>query len=288
MQERIAFPGAKAALPAGQRVDLQLSDGTALAGLFIAPPTGHEAAPGLLWFYGNGENIAAIWPILEKFRPPEAALLIVDYPGYGASGGTTSERGLYESATAAYEALASMPGVDRSRIVVYGRSLGTSVATWLAARRAVAGLVLESPFTNAREMSRQQYALFPRFILRLELDNLRNIAAVRAPVLVLHGTADRLVPPSMGRRVADAAAGQSEFSLIEGAGHNETYEVGGDRYRDQLWDFVRRVTQPAIKSPGPPRADGAPLRSDARRRRASAERPGPRDRGTSSSEPRVR
>lgn len=228
-------------------MNLTLPDGTALAGLFIEPSPSTGPAPGMLWFYGNGENIAAIWPIIRQFRPPEAALLVVDYPGYGASGGVTSERGLYEAATAAYQALTAMPGVDRSRIVVYGRSLGTSVATWLAARHPVAGLVLESPFTNAREMSRQQYALFPRFILRLQLDNLSNIAAVQAPVLIFHGTADLLVPPSMGRRVAAAAPGPVEFVPIEGARHNETYEVGGERYRDRLWDFVRRVTQPAIR-----------------------------------------
>jgi uncharacterized protein len=249
MQERIAFPAPKAALPAGRRVDIKLRDGTALAGLFLEPPAGQTAAPGFLWFYGNGENIAAIWPIIQEFRPPETALLVVDYPGYGASGGITTEAGLYEMSTAAYEALAAIPGVDSSRIVVYGRSLGTSVATWLAAHRPVAGLVLESPFTNAREMSRQQYGLFPRFILRLELDNLRNITAVRAPLLVFHGTADLLVPPSMGRRVADAAAGPVEFVPIEGAGHNETYDVGGDGYKHRLWDFVRRVTQTAIRSP---------------------------------------
>jgi fermentation-respiration switch protein FrsA (DUF1100 family) len=249
MQERIAFPGRPAPLPSGQRVDLKLRDGTALAGLYIPPRASAKPAAGMLWFYGNGENIAAIWPIVQRFRPPDAALLIVDYPGYGASGGTTTEAGLYETAAAAYAMLASMPTVDPARIVAYGRSLGTAAATWLAAQRPVAGLILESPFTNAREMSRQQYALFPRFILRLELDNLRNIAAVRSPVIVFHGTADLLVPPSMGRRVADAAPGPAEYIPIEGSGHNETYELGGDRYREKLWEFVRRVTQPAITSP---------------------------------------
>jgi len=243
-QERIAFPAPRAGLPAGNRVYFTLRDGTPIAGMYLAPD--RTPAPGMLWFYGNGENIAAIWAVIREFRPPDVALLVVDYPGYGASGGTTTEAGLYAAADAAYAALIATPGVDSSRIVVYGRSLGTTAATWLAARRPVAGVVLESPFTNARDMSRQQYALFPRFVLRLELDNLRNVAAVHAPLLVFHGTADRLVPPAMGRQVAEAAAGPAEYVPIEGAGHNETYEIGGEGYRDRFRDFVRRV---AAKSP---------------------------------------
>lgn len=248
-QERIAFPAPKAALPPGDRVDLTLRDGTALAGLYLAPPPGSRHAAGLLWFYGNGENIGALWPVIREFRPPEAALLVVDYPGYGASSGATTEAGLYETAAAAYDALAAKPGVDRGRIVVYGRSLGTAPATWLAGERAVAGLVLESPFTNAREMARQRYALFPRFIVRLRLDNLGNISRVHAPILILQGTADLLVPPEMGRRLAAAAPEPVELMAIEGAGHNETYDVGGNAYRDRLWSFVRRVTARAVRSP---------------------------------------
>ena len=111
-------------------------------------------------------------------------------------------------------------------------------ATYTAATQPVAGLILESPFTNAREMSGQHYGLFPRFILRLRLDNLGAIARVRCPVLVFHGTADLLVPPRMGEAVARAAPGPVELVWIEGAGHNTTYEVGGKKYREKLWQFV--------------------------------------------------
>lgn len=237
-QEKIAFPAPRGSLPDGQHVTLTLKDGTHLAGLYL-PPSGSGRAPGLLWFYGNSETIGAIWPILQEFRPPDVALLLVDYPGYGASEGRASEAGLYEAAEAAYATLAAHPDVDSARIFVYGRSLGTAVASWLAARRSVAGLVLESPFTNAREMSRQNYGLFPRFILRLKLDNLVNVARVRAPVLVFHGTADRLVPIGMGRRVAAAAQPPAELVALEGATHNTTYELGGRGYRDRLWSFLR-------------------------------------------------
>jgi fermentation-respiration switch protein FrsA (DUF1100 family) len=248
-QERIAFPAPRAALPdplrtvgRGERIELVMKDGTRLAGWFLPAVHGTRPVAAVLWFYGNGETIGAIWPVLRDFQPPGAALLVVDYPGYGASAGHATEAGLNEAADLAFAALAARPEVDPARIVVYGRSLGSAFATRIAAAHPVAGLVLESPFTSAREMSRRHYGLFPQFILRLRLDNVGTIPLVRCPVLVFHGTADRLVSPEMGRAVAAAAPATDgrgvELVLIEGAGHNDTYDVGGARYARKLADFV--------------------------------------------------
>lgn len=256
LQERMAFPAPQAALPDpravlgyGERIELRMRDGTRLVGWFLppAPTTSHAVSrlstpfPAVLWFYGNGETIGAIWPIIRDFRPPQAALLVVDYPGYGASGGRATEAGVYEAGALAYDALANRPGVDRNRIYVYGRSLGSAVAIRTAADREPppAGLILESPFTSARGMAARHYRIFPRFLVRLQLDNLGTIPRVRCPVLVFHGTADLLVPMDMGRRVAEAARSPVEFVMIEGAGHNETYDAGGKAYREKLANFVR-------------------------------------------------
>ena len=262
-QERMAFPAPRGALPdaielnrlGAQHVELVMRDGTRLAGVYLPPhhstqPDGQARSPrakrgaALLWFYGNGENVGAIWDIVVAWQPPGVGVLVVDYPGYGASGGRATEPSLYEAANLAYRALAGRDDVDPARVFVYGRSLGTVAATYTAATQPVAGLILESPFTNAREMSGQHYGLFPRFILRLRLDNLSTIARVRCPVLVFHGTADLLVPPRMGEAVARAAPGPVELVWIEGAGHNSTYEVGGRRYREKLWEFVAAVRSP--------------------------------------------
>jgi len=247
LQERITFPAPRAALPdpqrveaGGERIELVMRDGTRLVGWYLPPKEpGGGPAPGLLWFYGNGETIGAIWPVIRDFRPPGAALVVVDYPGYGASGGRATEAGIYEAGALAYQALASRPGVDAKRIYVYGRSLGSAVATRTAADNPAAGLILESPFTSARDMAARTYRIFPLFLVRLKLDNLETIRRVHCPVLVFHGTADRLVPMDMGRRVAKAAPGTQEFVMIEGAGHNETYDVGWQAYRDKLAQFVR-------------------------------------------------
>jgi uncharacterized protein len=247
-QEHLAFPAPRAVVPDpqrlgvtnGERVEVVSGDGTKLVGWFLRPAEdgGRRSSPGLLWFYGNGETVAAIWPIVRAFQPPGTAVLVVDYPGYGGSSGRATEPALYAAAEAAYAALAARPEVDPQRIYVYGRSLGSAVATRTAAHHAVAGLILESPFTSAAAMAHYHYRLLPRLILRLSLDNLSTIKRVRCPILVFHGDADRLVPTSMGMAVAAAAGGPVEVVLIHGAGHNETYDVGGKAYRDKLWAFV--------------------------------------------------
>jgi uncharacterized protein len=241
-QETLTFPAPRAALPnldIGERVELRMRDGTRLAGWYLPAEGGQGRSPALLWFYGNGENIAAIWPIIRDFRPKHAAVLVVDYPGYGGSEGKASEAGMYEAADLAYDALSRRPDVDPKRIYVYGRSLGSAAATHVAASHEVAGLILESPFTSAKGMAARHYRFVPRFLVRLSLDNIGRMPGIRCPTLIFHGTSDLLVPMKMGREVAAAAGGPVEFVMIENAGHNDTYDLGGTRYRDKLAAFVR-------------------------------------------------
>jgi len=251
LQERITFPAPRSPLPDpaqtigyGERIELQMQDGTRLVGWYLPPENAGGRRPSapfaaLLWFYGNGETIGAIWPVIRDFRPPHAALLVVDYPGYGASGGRATEAGMNEAADLAYAALAARAEVDRHRIYVYGRSLGSAAATHTADKHEVAGVILESPLTSARGMARQHYRIFPSFLVRLDLDNIDRIRRIQCPLLVFHGTADMLVPMRMGRDVAAAAGGPVEFVMLEGAGHNDTYDMGGTAYRNKIAAFVK-------------------------------------------------
>jgi fermentation-respiration switch protein FrsA (DUF1100 family) len=258
MQERITFPAPKGPLPDpartigyGERVEVRMHDGTGLVGWYLPAvkdqlrrsggqePNAGAKTPAMLWFYGNGENIGAIWPIIRDFRPPHAALLVLDYPGYGASEGRTSESGIYEAGDLAYQALLQRPDIDANRIYVYGRSLGSAVATHVAATHQVAGLILESPFTSARAMAARHYKIFPRGLVRLRLDNLERIKQIRCPTLILHGNADALGPIEMGKELGAAAGGPIDFVIIDGSGHNETYDLGGTTYREKLAAFVK-------------------------------------------------
>ncbi len=253
LQEKITFPAPRAALPDpkqvlgyGEQIELRMQDGTRLVGWYLPPAAGGgEGRRGaaktaaLLWFYGNGETIGAIWPTIRDFRPPHAALLVVDYPGYGASDGRATEAGMNEAADLAYAALLARPDVDPHRVYVYGRSLGSAAATHVAETHAVAGVILESPFTSARGMAAQHYRIFPKFLVRLQLDNIGRIRRIQCPILIFHGTADLLVPIRMGHAVAAAAGGPVEFVMIEGAGHNDTYDMGGTAYKEKLAAFVK-------------------------------------------------
>lgn len=245
-QDRLAMPSPRMRLPApteaglaaGDRVTLQTADGVTLHGWYLPPAAGApRPAPGLLWFYGNMETVAAIAPILAQWKPPEAGLLAVDYRGYGESDGAATEAGLYRDGEAAWAYLASHPDVDPARIAVYGRSLGSAVALYLALERPVRAVVLDSPLSSAADMARRHYWFLPRGLMHLRFPNEARATRLSVPLLVVHGAADRIAPVTMGRAVA--AAGRGRLLELVGAGHNDTYDVGGAAYRDTMTAFLR-------------------------------------------------
>jgi fermentation-respiration switch protein FrsA (DUF1100 family) len=170
-------------------------------------------------------------------------MLILDYRGYGESSGQPTEAGLYRDAEAAWGWLAAQPEIDRSRIAVYGRSLGAALALHVAVTRRVRAVVLHAPFTSARELADRHYWYLPRRILRLELDNLDRARRLRAPLLVIHGTADGIVPFAMGQAVAEAGHAR-ELVAVRGAGHNDLHDVAGDQYREKFQGFLGAVLGP--------------------------------------------
>jgi len=199
-----------------------------------------------LWFHGNAGNIS---DRLENLRLLHDELgvnvFIFDYRGYGRSEGSPSEQGTYRDAEAALAYALSRPDVDAERIVYFGRSLGSAVAVELATRRPPFALILESPFTSMADLARQHYRFLPATgLIRTKYDSLSKIGSVRAPLLVLHGDQDDIVPFEAGKRLFEAASEPKRFYTIRGAGHNDTYVAGGREYFRALREFVE----------GPPRA----------------------------------
>jgi len=195
------------------------SDGVRLAGWWV--PGSRKDAPVILYFHGNAATLSALVELAAAFRSAGFAFAAVDYRGYGESGGTPTEGGLYRDAEAAW-AWVTGRGVPPARIIVYGQSLGAAPAAWLAARTACGGLVLEGAFPSLHASARLHYpALWlPPFVLLDRYPTAVHAARVSCPVLVLHGELDRIAPPSFGRKVFDAAREPKRFVTVSGADHN--------------------------------------------------------------------
>uniref|UniRef100_A0A831UIK5 Alpha/beta hydrolase n=1 Tax=Geobacter metallireducens TaxID=28232 RepID=A0A831UIK5_GEOME len=185
---------------------LSLDTGFGGVEAWFLPARGLEAGqrgPVLLFFHGNGEVIDFLPEEAEAFRALGMGVLLVEYPGYGRSGGAPSEESITAAAVAAYDAVIGQEGVDPGRVVAFGRSLGGGAACALSRQRPLAALILQSPFTSTRPFARRM--LLPGFLARDVFDNLGAIAVYGGPVLVLHGIHDDIIPVSHGRQLARTA-----------------------------------------------------------------------------------
>ncbi len=225
-----------------ENVDLETEDGARVHGWFVpaADRRGAGRSPiTLLFFHGNAENAGDCLDLGQMARRAGYNILLLDYRGYGQSEGRPSEKGIYLDGEAALRYLRERRDIDPDRIVLWGRSIGAAVAVHLAAGGPVAGLVLESSFTSARDLLRAGgswilYAL--SFAASYRFDLAGMIGRVSAPVLFIHGTDDDIAPIELGRRLYDLAPGRKEFLAIARGGHNDLLAL----HASQLWGGVRR------------------------------------------------
>ena len=200
--------------------------------------------PVVLWCHGNAGNITHRAENMRMLAERGLAVLLFDYRGFGRSEGKPSEHGLYLDATTAYRYLVHRRGVSPSRVICFGRSIGTGVALHVALREKVAGLIMESAFENVPAMVRRRPLLWlPALFMRNRFDNLIRIRRLAVPLLMTHGDRDSLVPVEQGRAVFAAAPEPKELYVIEGAGPNDTYEAGGEAYFEALRRFCYRCVE---------------------------------------------
>lgn len=205
-------------------------DGRTISALWITNATARFT---LLFSHGNAEDLGDLRPFLNELAASGFDVLAYDYAGYGTSGGKPSEHAAYEDVDAAFCYLTNTLGRNASRVIVMGRSVGSGPSVYLASRTAVAGLILDSGFTSAfRVMTHARIAPFDRF------DNVARIRRVSAPILLIHGTADRTIPPWHARSLYAAAPSTVQLVWIEGADHNDLVATAGPRYFEILRDFA--------------------------------------------------
>ena len=230
-------PGGTFADPASQglqnveAIQIRAKDGARLGAWYAAPASGN---PTVLYFPGNAGNIS---DRAERFRQILASgfgLLAVSYRGYPGSEGSPSEAALFDDALDAFDWLAAR----NPNIVLLGESLGTGVATFAAAERPARALILEAPYTATVDIAADVYPWVPVSILmRDQFLSREHIRRVEEPILIVHGTADQVIPVAYGRRLFEAAAEPKRLEIIEGGGH-------GDLWGRGLWtlalDFLRQ------------------------------------------------
>lgn len=215
---------------------LETTDGVRIHA-FHLPGGGSRA---LLFLHGNAGNASHRLPNAALLAQLGVDVLLLDYRGYGLSEGRPSEAGVYTDARAGLAHLQEACGFQPERIVLFGRSLGGAVAVELAQDRPLAGVILESTFTNVRDMARRLVGPLGHLVSGA-FDSRARIGRVRAPLLFFHGDRDEIVPYALGRSLYDAAPEPKAFETLRGAGHNDTVEVGGRAYLDRIGAFLDAV-----------------------------------------------
>lgn len=216
-------------------VSVETEDGIKLSGWYLAS---NPARGVLLFFHGNAGNISHRIVSLQLFNRLGLSTLIIDYRGYGESEGKPSEAGTYLDAEAAWRYLVEQRKIDPSQIVIFGRSLGAAIATYVASRHTPRAVIIESAFTSAADLAGRYYPFMPvRWLTRFEYNTLHYVGALKCPLLVVHSRHDDIVPFSHGRRIFDAAPMPKEFLEITG-GHNDGFMVTGKPYEDGLSRFL--------------------------------------------------
>ena len=224
---------------AGDFVELPTEDGVRIAALYLPNPAARFT---VLFLHGNASELGRDRPFLEEVRAHGFAVLAIDYHGYGCSGGRPSEGALYADARAALKYLGDVRHVPPEQVIVYGYSLGGGPAVELAAQQRVAGLVLQSAFTSAFAVETDWgAALFAPFDL---FRNRAKIARIGCPLLIFHGTYDKVVPFEHGERLYAGAREPKRVVAVEAAGHNDIRQRMGERYWEALGDFSRGLRPP--------------------------------------------
>jgi len=243
MQERLMFyprpAGPTPPAPPGWRIEevaFTTRDGTPLAGVLARPAVDRPAL--VLYYGGNAEEVTAFASIAPQTYG-ERAVLLMNYRGYGSSGGSPSETSLVSDALELFDWAAARGDLDRDRIAVHGRSLGSGVAVQVAAAKPARCVVLTSPFTSALDVAKEIYPWLPVSILmRHVFDSSAHAPKLRMPALILMGDADTLVPMRHSERLARLWGGPVEREAFAGFGHNDLDM--NPRYNVAIRNFLDR------------------------------------------------
>lgn len=217
-------------------IKIETAGGELICAYHLANP---KAKFTILLSHGNAEDIGMDNFINEMFKLRGYSVFAYDYRGYGLSEGRASEANSYEDVEAAYNYLVTVLEARPDRIISLGRSVGSGPATYLASKQKVAALILESPFVSAFDvMPISKLLPFDKF------NNLARIDKINCPLLIVHGTADRVIPFEHSQKLFSAAKEPKMNLWVDSAGHNDLYSVAGKDY----WQALGKLTDTIEKT----------------------------------------
>lgn len=215
---------------------LATPNGETLSALYLTHPAAQYT---LLYSHGNAQDLGDIRPILTELRALKFNVLAYDYRGYGTSQGKPSEINAYQDIQAAYGFLTEQHQIKGDRIILLGQSIGSGPAVYLATQKPIAGLIIQSGFVSAFRVA-VPFPLLPFD----KFPNRDRLAQVHAPVLIVHGTQDQLIPFWHAQALYNAANQPKTLVPIPDAGHNDVNEIGGDRYLQAIRAFAQSLRAP--------------------------------------------
>jgi hypothetical protein len=225
-----------------QDVYIETTDGVTLHGWFIAG----RSSQVLLFFHGNAGNISHRLDSIRQFQDLGLSVFIIDYRGYGQSEGRTTERGIYRDADAAFRYLIEDRGLVASDILIFGRSLGASVAARLAAQHQPLALIVESSFTSVPDIAQDLYPWLPaRWLSRLSHATRDYVREVQCPILVIHSRDDEIIPFRHGEEIYASANEPRTLLAIRGT-HNDAFIQDARDYIGGLRAFLTGLNAPAL------------------------------------------
>ena len=219
-------------------------DGIRLCGWWIPTPA-QDRLGEILFCHGNAGNIGDRLLEAQLLTRAGFDVLLFDYRGYGHSNGRPDEPGTYRDARAAHHALLAQPEADRASVIYLGESLGGAVALHLALQRPPAGLISQSTFTSIRDLARHHYPLIPPLLIPNWYPSLSTIARLQAPLLVLHGDRDDIVPLSHAHALYEAAPPPKRMHVLPGRGHNDLAAISGAEYGFLITQWASDLVDPA-------------------------------------------
>ncbi|WP_353780161.1 alpha/beta fold hydrolase [Winogradskyella sp. 3972H.M.0a.05] len=191
----------------------------------------------IIYFHGNAGDLSRWGKITEQFVDFNYDVLVMDYRTYGKSTGKLSEKALYEDAQLCYDYAANLFNVED--IIIFGRSLGTGVASHLASKNACSQLILETPYYSIADVAKYRFPIFPvKALLKYKIPTYKYLEEVDCPITIFHGTEDYVVPYNSGKKLKDASSKDINFITIEGGEHNNLVDF--EIYREGLEDLLNQ------------------------------------------------